>query len=58
MSIILGIQLVILATFLLLYVRLGTVAPHLRGREEQERVEEVQDDDESESEQTELANDS
>ena len=54
MSIMLGIQLVILAAFILLYVRLGTVSPHLRGREEQERVEEVQEEDESESEETEL----
>ena len=54
MSIMLGIQLVILAAFILLYVRLRTVSPHLRGREEQERVEEVQEEDESESEETEL----
>jgi len=53
MSIMMGIQVVILAAFLLLYVRLGTVAPHMRGTDEEEKEKE-EEDAESESEETEL----
>ena len=52
MSIMMGIQVVILAAFLLLYVRLA-VAPHLRGTDEEEKEKE-EEDAESESEETEL----